>query len=112
MPLEITTRDYKRVHVIRVVGRVDSSTAPVLDDKLKEHINAGHKQLVLELDGTNYLSSAGARALIAAQKALKGRGGQVIIAQPSKEVKEVLRLVGFEGLFSIHKTTEEAVGSV
>ena len=109
--MEITVRDYKRIQVIRIVGRVDAITAPQLDEALKAQIAAGHTRLTLEMDETNFLSSAGARALISAQKALKPKGGGVSIAQPSKAVSEVLRLAGFEPLFSIYKTTEEAVAA-
>ena len=109
--MEITVRDYKRIQVIRIVGRVDATTAPQLDEALKAQIAAGHTRLALEMDATNFLSSAGARALISAQKALKPKGGGVSIAQPSKAVSDVLRLAGFESLFSVYSTTEEAVAA-
>lgn len=110
--MDITTRDYKRAHVIRVTGRVDANTAPQFDDELKEHIAAGHKHLVLEMDGTDFLSSAGARALISAQKALKAKGGQLTLAQPSERVTEVLHLAGLEPLFPVYKDTEAAIGAI
>ena len=110
--MEITTRDYKRANVIRVTGRVDANTAAQFEARLKEYIAAGHHHLVLEMDGTEFLSSAGARALISAQKSLKGRGGELSIAQPSERVLEVLHLAGLEVLFPIHKDTEAAIGAV
>ena len=88
--MEITTRDYKRVSVIRVTGRIDSTTAPQFEGKLNDHIKNGHIHLVLEMDGADYLSSAGVRTLISTQKTLKGKGGEVTLAQPSPRVKEVL----------------------
>ena len=110
--MEITTRDYKRANVIRVTGRVDASTAAQFDAKLKEYIAAGHVHLVMEMDATDFLSSAGARALISAQKALKAKGGQLSIAQPSERVLEVLHLAGLEVLFPVYKDTEAAIGAV
>jgi anti-sigma B factor antagonist len=109
--MEITTRDYKRLVVIRVTGRVDANTAPEFESKLNEHIRSGHHKLVLETDGTDYMSSAAVRALISAQKALKGRGGGVVLAQPSERVKEIIRIAGMESLFPIYETTEAAIGS-
>lgn len=109
--LEITTRDYKRSNVIRVSGRVDASTYSQLEDKLKEYIEDGHVHLVLEMDGTEYLSSAGARVLISAQKALKPRGGRLALAQPSDRVREVLDLAGLDALFPIYDTTVAALAS-
>ena len=108
--MEITSRDYKRASVIRVTGRVDSSTAPKFEEKLNEYIKAGHTHLVLEMDGTEYLSSAGVRAMISTQKTLRSKGGQVSLAQPSARVKEVLELAGLGPLFSVYDKTEAAVG--
>jgi len=109
--MEITTRDYKRTNVVRVTGRIDASTYTELETKLKEYIAAGHVHLVLEMDGTDYLSSAGARVLISTQKALKPRGGRLVIAQPSERVKEVLDLAGLDALFPVYDTTVAALGS-
>jgi anti-sigma B factor antagonist len=109
--MEITTRDYKRSNVIRVTGRVDASTYSQLEEKLKEYIDSGQVHLVLEMDGTEYLSSAGARVLISAQKALKPRGGRLVLSQPSDRVREVLDLAGLDALFPIYDTTVAALAS-
>jgi anti-sigma B factor antagonist len=109
--MELTTRDYKRANVIRVVGRVDASTYTELENKIKEYIENGHYHLVLEMDGTEYLSSAGARVLISAQKALKPKGGRLALSQPSQRVREVLELAGLETLFPIYADTVAALGS-
>ncbi len=109
--MEITTRDYKRSNIIRVVGRVDASNYQDLEATLKSYIDSGRVHLVLEMDGTEYLSSAGVRVLISAQKALKPRGGRLAIAQPSERVKEVLDLAGLDPLFPIYDNTVAAVAS-
>ena len=110
--MEITTREHKRCIVIRVTGRVDAATAPQFEAKLREYIEADQSFLVLELDATDYMSSAAVRALIGAQKTLKGKGGRVVLAQPSDRVKEIVEIAGMEALFPIFPTTEAAIGSV
>jgi anti-anti-sigma factor len=109
--MEITTRDYPHAHVIRVTGRVDAGNYAELENKLKEYIDGGKKHLVLELDGIEYLSSAGVRVLISTQKSLKPRGGRVVIAQPSARVKDVLQLAGVDILFPTYDTTVAAVAT-
>ena len=109
--MEIISRDYKRASVVRVVGRVDASTYGELESKLKSYIDSGRVHVVLEMDGTEYLSSAGVRVLISAQKALKPKGGRLAIAQPSDRVKEVLDLAGLDPLFPIYDTTVAALAS-
>lgn len=110
--MELTTRDHKRCTVIRVVGRVDAATAPQFEARLHEHIHGAHNWLVLEMDATDYMSSAAVRALISTQKALRGKGGGVVLAQPSDRVKEIIQIAGMEALFPIHATTEAAIGSL
>lgn len=110
--MEITARDYKRVTVVRVTGRVDASTAAQFEAALKEYIAGDHSHLILEMDETDYLSSAGARILISAQKAMRGKGGKVLLAQPSERVREVLQLAGLESIFPVYDDTEAAIGAV
>jgi anti-anti-sigma factor len=110
--MEINKREYKRANVLRVTGRVDASVAVQFEEALRQEVEQGHAHLVLEMDGTDYISSAGVRALISAQKALKGKGGAVLLAQPSERVKEVLDLAGLESLFTVFGDTEAAIGSV
>lgn len=109
--MEIVTRDYKRSNIIRITGRVDASTYSQLESTLKEYIDTGRTHLVLEMDGTDFLSSAGVRVLISAQKALKPRGGHLVISQPSERVKDVLDLAGLDALFSIYDSTVAALAS-
>jgi anti-sigma B factor antagonist len=109
--MEITTRDYPHANVIRVTGRVDAGTYAELENKIKEYLDSGHKHLVLELDGIEYLSSAGVRVLISTQKTLKPRGGNLALAQPSARVKDVLQLAGVDVLFPTYDTTVAALGN-
>jgi anti-anti-sigma factor len=109
--MEITTRDYKHANVIRVIGRVDAGTYVELENKIKEYLDGGHKHLVLEMDGTEYLSSAGVRVLISTQKALKPRGGRLALSQPSDRVKDVLKLAGVDVLFPTYDTTVAALAT-
>ncbi len=110
--MEITLREYKRANVLRITGRVDASVAPKFEEALREQTAEGPAHLVLEMDATDYISSAGVRALIAAQKSLKARGGAVLIAQPSKRVMEVLEIAGLDALFRTFPDTEAAIGAV
>ncbi len=109
--MEITTRDYKRVSVIRAVGRIDANTVAQFEEKLKEYVETDHLHLIFEADATTFLNSSGVRVLISAQKALKPRGGRLVIAQPSERVTEVLQIAGLESVIPVYETTEAAVGA-
>jgi anti-anti-sigma factor len=110
--MELTFREHKRAMIIRVTGRVDASVAPQFEAALSEQVKAGRTHVILEMDTTDYISSAGVRALISAQKALKGRGGGVLLSQPSTRVMEVLQIAGLDALFQTFPSTELALGDV
>lgn len=110
--MTISTESFKRVDVVSVAGRIDSSTAPEFDATLK-HIyrENGRHNIVVELSGAQYMSSAGLRAIVAAHRDCKKKGGDVRLAAPSERVTEVLSLAGLDSIFTIYPDTTGAVGS-
>jgi len=109
--MQIATKPLKRVEVITVSGRVDSSTAPEFERVLKDTLGAGRHQIVLDLEKVDYMSSAGLRALVAALKTARRHNGDVRLANPSNRVSEVLQLAGLTSLFEVYPSQVEAVGS-
>jgi anti-sigma B factor antagonist len=109
--MNIEMRELKHVSVVKVSGRVDSSTAPELEKSLQGLMDSDRNQIVLDLQDTDYMSSAGLRVLVAVHKASKKNGGGLCLAQPSVRVKEVLDLAGLTPVFDVHADVVEAVGS-
>lgn len=109
--MNIETRELKHVTVVKVTGRVDSATAPDLEQALTDLINSDRNQLVLDLSGVEYMSSAGLRVLVSMLKAAKKGGGDLRLAQLSPRVAEVFDLAGLTPVFGIHTDIVEAVGS-
>ena len=109
--MNIEMRELKHVSVVKVSGRVDSSTAPEMEKSLQGLLDSGRAQMVLDLQETDYLSSAGLRVLVAMHKATKKNGGGLCLAQPSTRVKEVLDLAGLTPVFAVYPDVVEAVGS-
>lgn len=109
--LDISTESLKRVDLVKVSGRIDSSNAGELDQALKDIIGNGRNNIVLDLSEVNYMSSAGLRAIIAALRECKKRHGDVRIANPSERVSEVLSLAGVDSLFQVYDSRTAAVGS-
>ena len=109
--MNVEMRELKHASVVKVSGRVDSSTAPELEKSLQNLLDTGRTQIVLDLSETDYMSSAGLRVLVAMQKAAKKNGGGLCLAQPSMRVKEVLELAGLMPVFAVYPDVVEAVGS-
>ena len=83
---------------IAVTGRVDTTTAPEFEAGLKL---AGTETLTLDLSGVPYMSSAGLRCLLTAQKTMLAGGGSMTITGVQPAVMEVLELTGFSNILTI-----------
>jgi anti-sigma B factor antagonist len=111
MVMEINTSEMKRVFLFEVIGRVDSNNANELGSALDTAVDEGKTNLVLDLGGVEYMSSAGLREMVRVLKRVKRTGGDLRIASPSDRVREVLELAGLDSIFEIYPTQVEAVGS-
>jgi anti-anti-sigma factor len=99
------------ITVLSASGRIDSMNAPQLGDAFNAYIDDGQTQLVLDLAGVDYMSSAGLRELVNALKKLKRVSGDLRLAQPSKRVREVMEMAGLDTIFLIFETSSEAIES-
>ena len=97
MTIEIKKTD--AATVIEVAGRLDTSTAPVLDKTIAEDVSEG-SALVLDLKGLEYISSAGLRVLLSAQKRMQ-KSGSMKLKNVCEEVMEVLEMTGFADILVI-----------
>lgn len=110
--MEITTQEFKHCDLIKVKGRVDSATAPDFSKALENSTGKNHFNLAVDMSELEYMSSAGFRALLAAQRNCKryNRGELVLVSVPAR-IKEALELAGFTELFKSYDDTLSAVGS-
>ena len=85
--------------IIKLVGRLDTTTAPALDKTINEDI-AGTKNLVLDVKELEYISSAGLRVLLGAQKKMQ-KIGSMKVTNVCEEVMEVFEMTGFADILVI-----------
>lgn len=85
--------------VIKLVGRLDTNTAPALEKTMNEDIG-DTKNLVLDAKGLEYISSAGLRVLLGAQKKLQKVGSMKLI-NVCDAVMEVFEITGFADILTI-----------
>ena len=109
--LNITVESMTRVELVTVSGRVDSNSAGELEKTVNDIIGRKVYNIVLELSGVEYMSSAGLRVLISALRTCKGKRGNVRLAAVSERVDEVLELAGIKPMFDMYDNTASAVGS-
>ena len=85
--------------IIKIVGRLDTTTAPALDKAISEDIG-DTKNLVLDVKAMEYISSAGLRVVLSAQKKMQKIGSMKVI-NVCADVMEVFEMTGFADILVI-----------
>ena len=85
--------------IIEIAGRLDTTTAPTLDKTINEDIG-DTKNLVLDIKGLEYISSAGLRVLLGTQKKMQKIGSMKVI-NVCEEVMDVFEMTGFADILVI-----------
>ena len=85
--------------IIEIVGRLDTITAPALDKTINEDIG-DTKNLILDVKGMEYISSAGLRVLLSAQKKMQ-KIGSMKVTNVCADVMEVFEMTGFADILQI-----------
>ena len=80
-------------------GRLDTTTAPQLDEELKASLEKA-KNLVFDLKALEYVCSAGLRVFLSAQKVMN-RQGSMTIKNANEEIKEIFDVTGFVDILNI-----------
>ena len=110
MDFEVT--EYKRSTVLYTSGRVDSYTAPELEDALNQLVEKGQYNIIFDMRDVTFVSSAGWWALIRVQKEVKKMSrGEVVLVKLDERIKESMDLVGIGNYFKIFTEVIDAVGS-
>lgn len=109
MDLKTETRD--NVFVLSVSGSLDALTAPELADAISTQLRDGKTQLVADLAGLDYTSSAGLRVLLNGVKEARQNGGDLRLAAVQPNVKKVLDLSGFTSIMKSFPDVDAAVAS-
>jgi anti-anti-sigma factor len=107
--MRIAQRVEDDVTVFLPEGRIDTQAAADLDDTLQAAVSSGSHNLVVDMAGVDYISSAGLRTLAAVLVKSREEGGDLKLSGLNERVTRVLKIVGFDVLMSIHDTPEAAV---
>lgn len=83
---------------LKVAGRLDTNTSPDLEAAVKLE---GVSEVVFDFADLEYISSAGLRVLLSAQKAMMASGGTMTIKSPNETVKSVFEITGCSDIFTI-----------
>jgi len=88
-------------------GRLNMASAPGLRDELHAQVESGNVHLVVDLSAVDLIDSAGLSALISGLKAARRAGGSLYIAQPSKQVRAILKLTSLNRVLELHEPGDD-----
>ncbi len=108
--MDIKSQKINDVTVLAVSGRMDSQTAPHVEEQAKSALAGGETRLVLDFSGLTYTSSAGLRVILNAAKAARASGGDLVLANVQLPVEKVLSLTGFTSLITLYPDVQAALG--
>jgi anti-sigma B factor antagonist len=109
--MDINDTRINNVTIITIAGSIDAFTAPQITEHIAAHISKGTVQLVADMKGVDYTSSAGLRVLLGAVKETRSRNGDLRLANVQPEVNKVLNLSGFSSILRIFNDIDSAVVS-
>ncbi len=94
------TKNLNGTHLdLALEGRLDTTTAPLLEAELKQSIN-GVTELTLDFGELEYISSAGLRVLLSAQKVMN-RQDSMVIKNVNETIMEIFEVTGFADILTI-----------
>ena len=88
-----------------LTGRLDTNTSPELETHLRENMGDSNK-LIIDLENTQYVSSAGLRVFLSAHKQLAKTGGEVVIRHANEYIADVLDATGFTDFMTVEEQRE------
>ena len=107
--MNISESKQGNVTILKIEGKLDAMSSPELDKHLASMVESGTRQIVLDLAGLEYVSSAGLRVFLSAAKHLKQAQGKLALANLCAQVQQIFDIAGFESILPVLKTTNEAV---
>ncbi len=110
--MEIAAHKEKNALVVSAKGRLDNFTAPQFENSMFNFISRGENIFIINFAHLEYISSAGLRSILAIAKKLKQIKGEMLFAGLQDPVKEVFKISGFNSIFRIFSTEEEALATI
>ncbi len=97
--------------VVDVKGEIDVYTAPKLREKLIELVSQGSHDVVVNLEGVDFLDSTGLGVLVGALKRVKAHDGSLSLVCTQDKILKIFKITGLTKVFPIHSSVDEATGS-
>lgn len=109
--MKIETAQHGDLLVVSPQGRLDSTTAPILETALLDRIAAGDVRVSVDFSGIDYVSSAGLRVLLMAAKRAKAANGAFTMHTMTPQIREIFEISGFLSILPVHDSLADVIAS-
>ena len=97
--------------VVEVGGEIDVYTAPRLRETLISLVDSGNYQLVIDMEGVEFLDSTGLGVLVGGLKRVRAYDGSLDLVCTQERILKIFRITGLTKVFGIHDTVDEAIAA-
>ena len=96
-------------YILKIIGRIDTLHSAKLETEVNNLFDNGEKNVILNCNEMNYISSSGLRVFLVAQKKAISIQGKLYLCNMQPAIQEIFRISGFWNLFRIFEKQEEAL---
>ncbi|MCX8052556.1 MAG: STAS domain-containing protein [Armatimonadetes bacterium] len=111
MDLGIAVRRNGNVGVIQLTGELDAYTSARFREVMVDTIENGGANLIVSMEGVEYIDSSGLGALVGGLKRCSERNGKIMIVGAQPQVRKVFEITGLEKVFPLYENEDEAIAA-
>ncbi|HWE09224.1 MAG TPA: STAS domain-containing protein [Solirubrobacteraceae bacterium] len=100
------------VRVLRVAGDVDFDVAPQFKRRISGLIEAGDRQLVVDLSAVEFIDSTAIGVLVGAIRRMRAAGGSLVVVCDNEDVQAIFEAVGLENVIPLHHSHQDAFAAL
>lgn len=108
---EVYRKDVEDVRILNIQGFLDAHTAPNFENELQKLIKENSFKIIVNLDGLQYISSAGLGVFMGVIEDIRNNGGDLKICCAAPKVFKVFDLLGFPSLYEFYDSEEKAISN-
>jgi anti-anti-sigma factor len=107
--MEINEMKTESCIIIGIIGRLDTTNYGILEKQLKELIDARQIKILVDCSKMDYVSSSGLRILLMTLKSITQLNGKFVLCNLQENINEIFEISGFNSIFEIYPTQNEAL---
>ncbi len=112
MTFRATARESGSATVIDISGRITlGEGSATLREMIRDHLDKGHKRIILNLGDVNYIDSSGIGEMVSGYTTVKNLGGELKLLNLTKKVHDLLQITKLYTVFDVYTDERAAVGS-